>query len=96
MLHFVNPTEYLLMVCGAVLPSLLLAWLGGYLVRANAPRWGLVDRPGEGHKGHDEPTPLGGGLAIVFAVVLPFLVGQILVMRLKAASRGEVVNLSAS
>jgi UDP-GlcNAc:undecaprenyl-phosphate GlcNAc-1-phosphate transferase len=33
------------------------------LARRHAPRWGLVDRPG-GHKGHRQPTPLGGGLAI--------------------------------
>ncbi|HZW33945.1 MAG TPA: MraY family glycosyltransferase, partial [Isosphaeraceae bacterium] len=33
-----------------------------------APRWGLVDRPG-GHKGHREPTPLGGGVAIWLTTV---------------------------
>ena len=67
-----------------MLPSLLLAWIAGFLVRRNAPACGLVDRPGDSHKGHDQPTPLGGGLAIALAVVLPFLVGQILLMRIEA------------
>ncbi len=38
------------------------------LARRWAPRWGLLDRPG-GHKGHKEPTPLGGGVAIWMTVV---------------------------
>ena len=79
-----NPTDYLLILGGALLPSLLLAWAGGFVVRRFAPAWGLVDRPGEGHKGHDQATPLGGGLAIALAVILPFLVGQIAVMRVDA------------
>jgi UDP-GlcNAc:undecaprenyl-phosphate GlcNAc-1-phosphate transferase len=33
-----------------------------------APRLGLLDRPG-GHKGHKEPTPLGGGVAIWLTTV---------------------------
>ena len=81
-----GPTDYLLLTCGAIVPSFLLAWTGGWLVRKNAPAWGLVDRPSDGtrdgHKAHDQPTPLGGGLAIAIAVVLPFLVGQILLMRI--------------
>lgn len=35
-----------------------------------APRIGLVDRPG-GRKIHDAPKPLGGGVAITLAVVVP-------------------------
>ena len=38
------------------------------LVRRIAPRLGFVDRPG-GHKGHREPTPLGGGVAIWLTTV---------------------------
>ena len=45
-----------------------------------APRLGLIDRPG-GHKGHEAPTPLGGGVAIwLTAITLP-LVGILAVLR---------------
>jgi UDP-GlcNAc:undecaprenyl-phosphate GlcNAc-1-phosphate transferase len=52
-------------------------WLCG-LARRYAPRWDLVDRPG-GHKGHRQPTPLGGGLAIWATVVVILLLGTLLV-----------------
>src|SRR6185312_16448266 len=48
------------------------------LARCYAPRWGLVDRPG-GHKGHRQPTPLGGGLAIWATVVVILLLGAMVV-----------------
>ena len=58
-------------------PSLVTALVAAYLVRRWAPRWGLIDKPGA-RKVHVTPTPLGGGLAIWLAVVLPFAVGQVL------------------
>jgi len=45
-------------------------------VRQSAPRWGLVDRPGE-RKIHTTPIPTGGGLGIGFGVIVPFAVGQL-------------------
>src|SRR5262249_25748264 len=41
------------------------------LVRRLAPRYGLVDYPHGQRKLHGHPTPVGGGFAILFAVVLP-------------------------
>jgi len=38
--------------------------------RRLAPRMGFVDRPG-GHKGHAKPMPLGGGVGIFLAWLLP-------------------------
>lgn len=71
------PTEVpLWFVAAVVAPSLLTALAAAYLVRRWAPRWGLVDAPGV-RKVHVAPTPLGGGLAIWLAVVLPFAVGQV-------------------
>jgi UDP-GlcNAc:undecaprenyl-phosphate GlcNAc-1-phosphate transferase len=58
-------------------PSLVIAWLGGYVVRSWAPRVGLVDHPGR-RKTHSAPTPLGGGIAIWLGVVLPLAVGSII------------------
>ena len=53
---------------GPLIISLLLT----ALVRRLARRWGFVDRPG-GHKAHESPVALGGGIAITAAVVLPLL-----------------------
>lgn len=63
------------LILGALVPSLLVSWMGGYLVRAAAPRLGLLDQPGH-RKIHSSPTPLGGGIAIWAGVVLPLAVGQ--------------------
>jgi UDP-GlcNAc:undecaprenyl-phosphate/decaprenyl-phosphate GlcNAc-1-phosphate transferase len=48
------------------------------LARRLAPRWGLVDRPG-GHKGHREPTPLGGGVAIWATTLAILMLGTLVV-----------------
>src|SRR3954466_13334757 len=46
------------------------------LARAYAPQLGFLDRPG-GHKGHQIPTPLGGGVAIWLATILVISAGMI-------------------
>jgi UDP-GlcNAc:undecaprenyl-phosphate/decaprenyl-phosphate GlcNAc-1-phosphate transferase len=48
------------------------------LIRRYSRRWGLLDRPG-GHKGHREPTPLGGGVAIWLSTVILLAIGVIVV-----------------
>lgn len=73
-------------LAGATLPSLLIAWGCGFVVRRAAPRWGLVDHPGR-RKAHSRPTPLGGGLAIWAAVVAVFLAIQISVWALAGSER---------
>lgn len=62
------------LVLGAMLPSFVVAWAAGFLVRAWAPRWGLIDRPGH-RKVHTQPTALGGGLAIWLGMVVPLAAG---------------------
>src|SRR5579885_1835131 len=59
--------------------ALALSWWLCGLARRYAPRWGLVDRPG-GHKGHRQPTPLGGGLAIWMTMVVILLLGALVVV----------------
>lgn len=61
-----------------VVPFLISAGLCG-LVRRVAPRVGLLDRPG-GHKGHKNPTPLGGGVAIWLTLVGVVGVGMLAVL----------------
>ena len=71
------PPYWILAVVAA--PSFLLAWLSTYIVRKRAARWGLVDQPND-RKVHTQPTPLGGGLGIWFAVILTFGVGTVMVI----------------
>ncbi len=55
---------------GPLTMSLLLT----ALVRRWSIRRGFIDRPG-GHKQHDAPIALGGGIAIAASVILPVLAG---------------------
>ena len=70
--------QLLLFLAGSILPSFLVALWATALLRRLAPRWGLVDRPAA-RKIHTTPTPLGGGIAIWLAIVLPLAAGVIMV-----------------
>ena len=48
------------------------------LVRRSARQWGLLDQPG-GHKGHRDPTPLGGGVAIWLTTVILLGMGALVI-----------------
>lgn len=76
-----NTSALLLFIAGTIVPSALVAWLGGYVMRRLAPKLGLVDKPGA-RKVHTTPTPLGGGVAIWLGVLLPFAIGQLLLVLL--------------
>jgi UDP-GlcNAc:undecaprenyl-phosphate GlcNAc-1-phosphate transferase len=60
--------------------ALVLSFAGSVLltlcVRGWARRTGFVDRPG-GHKQHDDPTPLGGGIAITWTVCGALTIGTL-------------------
>jgi UDP-GlcNAc:undecaprenyl-phosphate GlcNAc-1-phosphate transferase len=64
------------LIIGAMVPSLLITWSLGFVIRGFARRMGLVDQPGP-RKVHATPVPLGGGIAIWAGVTLPLLVGLI-------------------
>ncbi|MCA9087202.1 MAG: undecaprenyl/decaprenyl-phosphate alpha-N-acetylglucosaminyl 1-phosphate transferase [Planctomycetaceae bacterium] len=57
-------------VISVVLTALLRRW---------APAWGLVDQPAA-RKMHTNPTPLGGGIAIYLATVIPVGCAQLAVV----------------
>ncbi len=63
----------LLSVGGAFAVSLI----GTLVVRRCAIRFNFVDRPA-GHKGHEKPVALGGGIAIVVAIISPIVLGTAL------------------
>lgn len=68
---------YLLLICGAVLPPLVIALTSGFAIRRLARKFGLLDQP-NARKVHQQPVPLGGGLAIWLGVVVSFAAGQLL------------------
>lgn len=66
------------LILGATLAPAALSYVLGLWVRRFAPSFGLVDHPG-GRKTHQQPTPLGGGLAVWGSVLLFFAAGWVLV-----------------
>jgi UDP-GlcNAc:undecaprenyl-phosphate/decaprenyl-phosphate GlcNAc-1-phosphate transferase len=72
-----NSVELGWFLAACLLPSLIISWLATNFMIRMAPRWGLVDHPAA-RKVHVEPKPLGGGIAIVSGILLPFLIGQLL------------------
>lgn len=78
-----DSTSLLTFLAAAVLPSLVLSCLAGYIVRYWAVRVGLVDRPNH-RKVHTTPIPLGGGLAIWCGVIGVFAAGQFALLLIDA------------
>ena len=76
------------LVLGSLVPSMVVAWAAAFWVRRYGPRLGLVDRPGH-RKVHTTPMPTSGGLAIWLGIVLPFAVGQALLVALLAARHDD-------
>lgn len=64
------------LIAGTVLPAFVVSLIALYPIRRFARRLGLMDRPG-GHKGHDQPTPLGGGIGIWLGILVTFALGTI-------------------
>lgn len=65
--------------------SFLLSFIGTATMKRVAPRIGFVDKPGH-RKIHRNPIPLGGGVAIFLAFVLPMLGVVLGIMLLDPAS----------
>lgn len=55
--------SWILLFLAVALASAALGWLGGWGIRALAPRLGLVDRPDGDRRLHQAPMPLAGGVA---------------------------------
>ena len=59
-------------ILGLGVVSFLISWWATFAMIRIAPRIGFVDKPGH-RKIHSNPKPLGGGVAIFLAVVIPLL-----------------------
>ena len=90
-----NVTDIVYLVAGSAIPTFIFSWLLTFGIRRMAPRWGLVDRPGGERKQHQRVTPLGGGLAIWFSVVLFFGLLHFLLVVLSVTEEGHPVKTLA-
>jgi len=72
--------------------ALLLSGLATAVVREWARKRGFVDSPGgaAGHKTHALPTPLGGGIAITIAILLPMAAVLVAVAALRHIEPAQV------
>lgn len=87
-----STSQLLLFLAGSILPSLLVALIATRIVRAYAPKLGLIDQPNAQRKVHTSPTPLGGGIGIWLGVVGMFAIGELaLVLALNIPAVGELV-----
>lgn len=55
-----------------LVPAVVIAAILCFAIRKWAAAWGLLDKPGA-RKIHQQPVPLGGGIAIWAAVVVPLM-----------------------
>ncbi len=70
----------ILPILGLCLASFAISLVLTFAMIRIAPRIGFVDKPGL-RKIHVDPKPLGGGVAIFLALVLPMMVGLVVVNR---------------
>jgi UDP-GlcNAc:undecaprenyl-phosphate GlcNAc-1-phosphate transferase len=77
------------LVAGAMLPSFLITWGAGFLIRFIGPRLGLVDHPGH-RKVHHKPMPTSGGLAVWLGIVVPLALGQLALWLLASGGAGRL------
>ena len=80
--------EILSLIVILFFPSFLIAWLGCFVIRKNAVRWGLLDHPGV-RKIHRIAKPTSAGLAIATAVFVPLAVGLIFACYVAALQRSS-------
>jgi UDP-GlcNAc:undecaprenyl-phosphate GlcNAc-1-phosphate transferase len=80
----------LVFLAGSLLPSLVIALLATYVVRASASHFGLIDLPNE-RKVHTTPTPRGGGLAVWCGVVGMFAIAQLMLWYATNSGSGESI-----
>lgn len=66
----------LLLIAACLLSGFAVASLVTAVMRRLAPRLGLLDQP-NARKVHVVPTPLGGGVGILFGIIVPLLAAQI-------------------
>ncbi|MGA2499623.1 MAG: MraY family glycosyltransferase [Tepidisphaeraceae bacterium] len=82
-----------LLIPPLILPSFALSFVLTLLLKRLAPRFDFVDKPGQ-RKIHHTPKPLGGGIAVFLAIVLPVLAALTLVHFHTPASTSDPQSLA--
>jgi UDP-GlcNAc:undecaprenyl-phosphate GlcNAc-1-phosphate transferase len=85
--------DQIIIGAAVLLVSYLLSTGLIFPVRAAARRWGIVDVPG-GRKGHREPVPLLGGLAILGSLIAAISISLILLPYLDSILKGFRIHSS--
>ncbi len=82
-----------LLIPPLILLSFGLSFVLTLIVKRVAPRFGFVDKPGH-RKIHHTPKPLGGGIAIFLAVVLPVLAALVVVHAYTPAKSSDLQSVA--
>src|SRR5436190_15754604 len=72
------PDRIVYLILGLCGVSFVISFLATAIVKRVAPRVGFVDKPGH-RKIHTNPKPLGGGIAIFWAMTIPLIAGLIMI-----------------
>lgn len=79
------------LIVGSLLPSMLITWAAAFAIRRFGPSLGMVDSPGH-RKVHSKPMPTCAGLAVWLGVVLPFAVGQVLLLSIVSGNASSLAE----
>ena len=82
----------ILAILGLGAVSFFLSWVLTFLMIRIAPKLGFVDKPG-GRKIHDNPKPLGGGVAIVLGFVIPLILSGAAIALVDSLARQQSIGL---
>lgn len=87
-----SAADLFLLSLGAILPSAVISWAVVWLVRRNAVSWRLIDLP-NARKVHITPTPRGGGIGILFGVLLTFAVGTAAIFLITSGEKPSLLGV---
>ncbi len=79
------------LIVGSVLPSMFITWAAVFVIRRFGPRFGMVDSPGH-RKVHSKPMPTCGGLGVWLGIVVPFSIGQALLVAIASGNAAFLVE----
>ena len=81
-------------ILALVAVSFVIACVGTRAMIWFSPKIGFVDKPG-GRKIHDNPKPLGGGVAITAGIVLPLLAAAVVILQHQQRDLGHLAPTRA-
>ena len=80
-------------IVSLIFVAFVISWCLTFVVKKVAPKVGFTDKPGH-RKIHTNPKPLGGGIAIFWAIAGPMLVGWVLLSVADSSARFGSIALN--